>query len=143
MFLREPARHQVAVFLLEGWFLGGRHVAKMEPIEHVAPVVAVVALDEIRIELVDPQLALGLFRAMTTVTMLLKERSDTREGDALVRAKLRSGAQEAAGKRKRPVESEPARSDHFQDLKSRVQGVGPRLGEAEAVRQAGRDYESH
>ena len=56
----EPGRHQLAVFFLEGRFLRGRHVAEIEPIEHVAPVVAIVALDEIGIELVDPQLPLGL-----------------------------------------------------------------------------------
>ncbi len=60
--LSEPGRHQLAVFFLESRFLRGRHVAEIEPIEHVAPVVAVLAFDEIGIELVDPQVALRLFR---------------------------------------------------------------------------------
>ena len=87
--LRDPGRHQLPVFLPESRGLLGRHVAELEAIQHDKPMVAIVALDEIGIELVDPQLPLGLFDAVTGVAMLLEQRPDPGEGDRLVRAKRR------------------------------------------------------
>ena len=87
--LRDPGRHQLPVFLPESRCLLGRHVAELEAVHHDEPIVAIVALDEIGIELVDPQLPLGLFDAVTGVAMLLEQRLDPGEGDRIVRAKRR------------------------------------------------------
>ena len=135
----EPGRHQLAVFLLESRFLRGRHVAEIEPIEHVAPVVAIVALDEIGIELVDPQLPLGFGRAVTTVTVLLKERGHAREGNGLVRTKRRRfDGREHGDQREHPSRYESARWGHGKRSRMRVvgQATDERLGGGSQGRNA-------
>src|SRR5438270_905198 len=79
-----------------------RHVAEVEPIENVAPVIAVGALDEIGIELVDPQLPLGLLGAMTGVAVLLKERGHARERNVVRTQGRRQNGREQGGQRKHP-----------------------------------------
>ena len=122
VLLREPGRHQLAVFLLESRCLLGRHVAELEPVDHVAPMVAIVALDEIGIELVDPQLPLGLFDAVTGVAMLLKERlRPGRRGSTRPREAPPAGILRAE---QRTRESTPAQNDSLEDVPVRVGGLG-------------------
>jgi hypothetical protein len=89
-------------------------------------VIPILAVDEIGVKRIDPQFPLGLLRAVTTVTMLLKERRYTRERNGFVGTQHRGTAlDEEGGAADHPSKCVSAKFDHGKNLRTRRQEIIP------------------
>ena len=92
--LHDPIRQQFPVCERERRFCFRRHVAEVESIKHLAPEGIIGAVDEIGIELVDPQIPFGFGRSVTAMTVLFQDRRDPRIRGRI----LRVGRRRSTGK---------------------------------------------
>ncbi len=75
-FARDPASHRPGYFGVRPWFFFRGHFAGIDPVHDLDPVPVGRRLAEVGPELIEPQLAFGLFRPVATDAVLGEERFD-------------------------------------------------------------------